>query len=247
MKNRIVFCIVMFFIFFSVLWARGSNTSEKPSLPALTPRDGKIAINTSYKNVQRLTYLNEPELERVMSFITESIGVQCTFCHKPENYSLDDNLPKKRDREMIGMVQYINRDFFKAERISCYTCHAGSPSPGYLPEGFNALPSLINTGKPRQLPDSYRNVHKLTHLTPQQYDEVMNFFVAAVGAVTCSTCHNIQNFSSDENPQKVRAREMIGMVQKINPKFFQGERLTCYTCHQGKPFPKQLPENWTPG
>jgi hypothetical protein len=40
---------------------------------------------------------------------------------------------------------------------------------------------------------------------------------------------------------------MIQMVQELNPKYFDQERLTCHTCHRGKPYPGLLPEGRVPG
>jgi hypothetical protein len=183
-----------------------------------------------------------------MAYITESLGVKCVFCHNEENFSSDQKPHKKRAREMIGMVQYLNQEYFSEHRVSCYTCHAGNTSPVYLPEGFDTLPSLISEGKPGKLPaDFFKNVQKLTHLTEQEYDIVMDSFVASIGARNCFACHNRRDYSSDELSKKVRAREMIGMMQEINPKFFKDERLTCYTCHRGNLLPKQTSGEWIPG
>jgi len=110
------------------------------------------------------------------------------------------------------------------------------------------LPLLTGDGKLKELlKNNFKNVQKLSHLKENDYYEVMNFFVASIGAKNCFTCHTLQDFSSDELPEKNRAREMIGMVQEINQKFFKEERLTCYTCHRGNPFPQQVPEAWAPG
>jgi hypothetical protein len=59
------------------------------------------------------------------------------------------------------------------------------------------------------------------------------------------------NFASDENPRKVRARQMIEMTKALNKQFFpdhkpaEGEstlgRVTCFTCHQGDAKPRAAP------
>jgi hypothetical protein len=94
-------------------------------------------------------------------------------------------------------------------------------------------------------------VKVLTGLTVPQFEQEMQQFVQAVG-VSCGGCHMPKgNFASDENPRKVRARQMIEMTKALNKQFFpnhspaEGEsvlgRVTCYTCHQGELKPKIAP------
>jgi hypothetical protein len=91
----------------------------------------------------------------------------------------------------------------------------------------------------------------LTGLTVRQFEQEMQGFVQAIG-VSCGGCHAGRgNFASDENPRKLKARQMIEMTKTINQQFFadhrpaEGEstlgRLTCYTCHQGEARPKIAP------
>ena len=94
-------------------------------------------------------------------------------------------------------------------------------------------------------------VKVLTGLTVPQFEQEMQHFVQAVG-VSCGGCHMPKgNFASDENPRKVKARQMIEMTKTLNKQFFgshtpaEGEsvlgRVTCYTCHQGELKPRSAP------
>jgi cytochrome c553 len=94
-------------------------------------------------------------------------------------------------------------------------------------------------------------VKALTGLTVPQFEQEMQHFVQAVG-VSCGGCHMPKgNFASDENPRKVKARQMVEMTKALNKQFFpdhtpaDGEsvlgRVTCYTCHQGELKPKTAP------
>ena len=94
-------------------------------------------------------------------------------------------------------------------------------------------------------------VKALTGLTVPQFEQEMQHFVQAVG-VSCGGCHMPKgNFASDENPRKVKARQMIEMTKALNTQFFasytpaEGEstlgRVTCFTCHQGEAKPKTVP------
>ena len=72
--------------------------------------------------------------------------------------------------------------------------------------------------------------------------QIMRTFTAGLG-VQCIYCHEQGNYASDENPKKTTARQMIGMMQKINAGFKDGKmHVSCYTCHRGEPEPKTAPE-----
>jgi hypothetical protein len=94
-------------------------------------------------------------------------------------------------------------------------------------------------------------VKALTGLTVSEFEQEMQHFVQAVG-VSCGGCHMPKgNFASDENPRKVKARQMVEMTKALNKQFFpaytrvEGEsvlgRVTCFTCHQGELKPKSAP------
>ncbi len=56
--------------------------------------------------------------------------------------------------------------------------------------------------------------------------------------VSCQHCHNLNNFASDENPNKVQARNMLRMTLDMNANLinWQNHReVQCVTCHYGKP------------
>ena len=113
--------------------------------------------------------------------------------------------------------------------------------PSILASQAPAVPNKVETP----------TVTVLTGLTVPQFEQEMQHFVQALGG-SCNSCHLPKgNFASDENPRKVKAREMIGMTQALNKQFFpdhkpaEGEstlgRVTCYTCHQGDLKPKSAP------
>jgi hypothetical protein len=104
---------------------------------------------------------------------------------------------------------------------------------------------------PRQNKVDSPTVKVLTGLNVHDFEQEMQLFVLAIG-VGCGGCHAGRgNFASDENPRKVKARQMIEMVKTINKQYFptytpaEGEsvlgRVTCYTCHQGDAKPKSAP------
>jgi hypothetical protein len=110
-----------------------------------------------------------------------------------------------------------------------------------LPAQSPAVPNRVETP----------TVKVLTGLTVTEFEQEMQQFVQAIGG-SCNGCHVPKgNFASDENPRKVRARQMIEMTKAINQQFFPGHkpaegestlgRVTCYTCHQGEAKPRSNP------
>lgn len=93
------------------------------------------------------------------------------------------------------------------------------------------------------------NVQVLNQYLGEQYNSTANvfaymskYFTPGVGQ-SCQYCHNLQNFSSDEKPQKVTARAMLVMQFELQNKWIntiprpQGQtlyQLQCATCHNGQ-------------
>src|SRR5262245_21410724 len=119
---------------------------------------------------------------------------------------------------------------------------------------FTAL-VLLATASPAlaQDPASVNKVESptvtvLTGLSVREFEHEMQSFVQAIG-VGCGGCHAGRgNFASDENPRKLKARQMIEMTKAINKQYFPDHkpaeggsvlgRVTCFTCHQGDTKPK---------
>ena len=94
----------------------------------------------------------------------------------------------------------------------------------------------------------YKNLKVLPkNTTKETLDSVMKSFSASLG-VRCNNCHVRANdaqknwdFASDDNKNKIQAREMMRMTNKINKKYFRDEDkeknmtiVTCYSCHHGQ-------------
>ena len=71
--------------------------------------------------------------------------------------------------------------------------------------------------------------------------QMMGAFRTALG-VQCVYCHVQGDFSSDDNPRKNIARNMLRISDDINTTFPDGKRhVTCYTCHRAEAKPKTEP------
>lgn len=55
--------------------------------------------------------------------------------------------------------------------------------------------------------------------------------------VTCTECHNVQNFTSNEKPGFKIAKEHLRIVETLRGAGFDGKKgpeASCYMCHQGQ-------------
>ncbi len=118
---------------------------------------------------------------------------------------------------------------------------------------------LILVGSPlvaAQIPDEFTNLRVLPEdITPDDLLQVMRRFSLELG-VRCQYCHvggdDISfegvGFSSDDNPDKRKARFMLRMVNNLNTSVLPliperdepSVEITCKTCHRGGPKPRLL-------
>jgi hypothetical protein len=74
------------------------------------------------------------QLMPAMMKISQSLGVRCDFCHVREDFSRDVKKEKGVARQMIVMVQRLNkREPVVMNSVTCYTCHHGKPMPDKAP------------------------------------------------------------------------------------------------------------------
>lgn len=86
-----------------------------------------------YKNIKILTGLPASDLDGVMSFMSASLGVGCTFCHT-NPWDSDAKPAKLATRRMIRMTTAINQEHFSGNPVvNCYTCHRGQPQTTTAP------------------------------------------------------------------------------------------------------------------
>lgn len=98
-----------------------------------------------FKNLQVLPKnISEDSLNRIMDGFTESLGVDCRYCHTRDKkadtliYDKDDKAEKEIARNMMRMTTDINEKYFhfnedvkagEVQAVTCYTCHRGEPMP----------------------------------------------------------------------------------------------------------------------
>ena len=92
-------------------------------------------------------------LIEIMKGYTVSLGVKCTFCHVGEegkretmDFASDANRHKDIARTMMAMTRRLNEKDFAVKdvtklKVTCYTCHRGSPHPLTTAPDPNAPPA----------------------------------------------------------------------------------------------------------
>jgi len=89
-----------------------------------------------FKNVQVLKGISVSEFMGTMGFFAASLDANCTHCHELgswENYA-KDNPSKQMARQMVVMVNTINRTYFGGrQELTCYSCHRFGQKPKKVP------------------------------------------------------------------------------------------------------------------
>lgn len=106
--------------------------AQKPAGPS--PEDSSNPAEQVFKNVQALKGTPANQIVPSMQFISNSLGVECEFCHVQGAFDKDDKKTKLTARQMIEMQMAINRDNFKGRpEVTCFSCHRGSHDPVGVP------------------------------------------------------------------------------------------------------------------
>jgi hypothetical protein len=142
-----------------------TNSGNSSMVDLLSPRsiiqqDDK-PVEQTRKNIQVLKGLPDSRLFSVMNFISDSLGVRCTYCHVYNGgdkweWESDAKPEKQTAREMIKMTLSINKDSFSGNQgVTCYSCHRGQthvvgmpPFPLPPRESFLADAPKPDTGLP---------------------------------------------------------------------------------------------------
>jgi len=121
----------------ATLLAGTSQAEAQTSAPAKgeTPKatEQKTAEQV-FKNIQVLKGTPADQLQTGMQFISNSLGVECEFCHVQGAFDKDDKKTKQTARKMIEMQMAINKSHFNGDReVTCYSCHHGAEHPAGIP------------------------------------------------------------------------------------------------------------------
>ncbi|MEE8120409.1 MAG: c-type cytochrome [Anaerolineales bacterium] len=94
-----------------------------------------VAFSKPATNLKILEVDDPEDLRPIMRNFSRSLGVNCRFCHDPQDWAKD--VPhKEAARRMIEMVNEINTEVFtweRAPRATCHMCHNGNVYPKFDP------------------------------------------------------------------------------------------------------------------
>ena len=188
-------------------------------------------------NVQVLKRYSYAQLVGQMAYYTQSLGVQCSYCHNVNNFAYDTRT-KRIARTMQIMSNAVQTSWVEPAKkdypnyavtgaVGCITCHRGQPHMGVH---WNIVPvQYLNS----------------TTKSTKQVGYVVNSMYSASRSlgVNCLFCHNSADFVSLQYyPTNKIAHRMWAMVDDINHKYLPPniKAVTCYTCHQGNKWPSAL-------
>ena len=92
-----------------------------------------------FKNIKVLNGQPASQLGPTMHFFEAALGFNCGNCHVKDGFEKDDKPEKRKTRDMIAMMNAINKENFKGEQlVTCFTCHKGTADPAGIPVIINA-------------------------------------------------------------------------------------------------------------
>lgn len=141
----------------ALLFVSGFHNALEANVPVKTK---ETPPEEAGKNIQVLKGISEAHREKVMDFMTTSLGVKCNHCHVIDtsgwHMDLDDKPAKRTARKMMQMVMDLNSKTFSGRNdVTCYTCHRGSILPAAtlsLPIPPQAPPKKEEVAAPPSLP-----------------------------------------------------------------------------------------------
>lgn len=146
-----------------------------------------------YKNLKVLNDTPSDLLLPSMQFITSSLGVHCDYCHVENAFEKDDKPQKQTARRMMRMMQEINSTQFKGQqRVTCYSCHRGSPKPLTVP----AVPLAPSPLLDKPVPDPASTAPN----QPSPADVIAKYVAALGGAEAMARLNTLEEvgiFHSD--------------------------------------------------
>jgi hypothetical protein len=100
--------------------------------------EGEKKMEQTFKNIKVLNGQPASQLGPTMHFFEAALGFNCGNCHVRDGFEKDDKPEKRKTRDMIAMMNAINKENFKGEQlVTCFTCHKGTADPAGIPVVIN--------------------------------------------------------------------------------------------------------------
>jgi hypothetical protein len=121
----------------TVVWllSIGLVAGQAPQAGAPAAAQSQMAAERVFKNVTVLKGIPVDEFMGTMGVFSAALGFSCEDCHTASsndwaNYAKDTSPRKQMARQMVTMMQGINKQYFGGRQVvSCFTCHRGGNRP----------------------------------------------------------------------------------------------------------------------
>jgi hypothetical protein len=126
---------------------------QAPQAGAPTAAQNQMAAERVFKNVTVLRGIPVDEFMGTMGVFSAALGFSCEDCHTASsndwaNYAKDTSPRKQMARQMVVMMQGINKQYFGGRQVvTCFSCHRGSNRPKVT----SSLDILYGTPPPDEL------------------------------------------------------------------------------------------------
>lgn len=218
MKRTIVHLSLSVIVLFAACSARAQRASE-PS-----PEDSTKPAEQVFKNIQALKGTPANQIIPAMQFISNSLGVECQFCHVQGAFDKDDKKPKLTARKMIEMQKAINHENFNDHTaVTCFSCHRAAESPVAVP---------IISAEEAKRPEAPQQEAGLPTA-----DQILDKYVQAVGGadamqkITSREEKGTINFGGRQLPMEILAKAPNKRISTVHMQ--NGDNITAYDGHAG--------------
>jgi photosynthetic reaction center cytochrome c subunit len=134
-------CGLLFYGFSTLAFCQSTSPQEEAKkgeylseVQQLIGSRGDEPAENIFHNIEILRGKKASRLPGMMEALTGLLGVNCSFCHIPGHWELDEKPPKMIARKHFKMQASINEQYFNNEnKISCWTCHHGRPQAELVP------------------------------------------------------------------------------------------------------------------
>jgi photosynthetic reaction center cytochrome c subunit len=157
-----------------IIVLRAILASAQPAPPAEPPKSAEQA----FKNIQMLKGIPASQLIPTMQLISNSLGVECEFCHVEGAFDKDDKKTKQTARKMMEMVFAVNKGTFDGHReVTCNTCHRGNAHPVSIP----LVPTTADFAAQSAAPKKEAHSDEPGNNSPTIVDPILEKYLAAMG------------------------------------------------------------------
>ena len=153
--------------------ALAQNRTPVPAKPQMS--------EVAFKNIQVLKGIPVDEFMGTMGLFSAALSVCCGDCHTgagTDHPQWDADPPRKvRARQMVQMVNAINKENFKGTQVvTCWTCHRGAQAPSTTPP----LDTIYSSAPVFNPPDVLPAADPATAGTPPA-DKILDNYIQALG------------------------------------------------------------------